>query len=410
MKNYKVILAVIFSFAVSQAFGQNMEEKINSYQKKIDSTQQTLNQLIANLKELKLVKVQKDIQKYGIPKLEDGDTVINHTAMSLCYSEKHEQSKWVVHIITPDIIYGGYGRTNDFREDSLVKTGTPVTKDYWYSGFDRGHLAPSSDFRWNLKALSESYFYSNMSPQRPEFNREIWAELESAVRSYVYEKKEQVIVVTGGILKDGLPKMGKVNKISIPEKFYKVVIDIEGDTTAGIGFIIPNEECDDPVMSYAVSIDEVEKQTGIDFFSSLPDSLENKLEASFDYKLWQTGHKKGNVLPIHRRKLPKNSYNTVQARSHYDEKGKVCGTVVSIHKSKKGNIFMNLDQKFPNQIFWCTIWKSNSFNFSYDVEKVLMYKKICVKGVIKEKYGNPSMSLQHEKQISFYKDEMKKKK
>ena len=410
MKTLRIILTFSFSILILIASGQNVSEKIKSYEKKINSTQKSLDSLIANLKAIKLVKVQKDIQKYAIPKLEEGDTVINHTAMSLCYSEKHEQAKWVVHIITPDIIYGGFGRTNDFREDTLVKTGTAVTKDYWYSGFDRGHLAPSSDFRWNLKALSESYFYSNMSPQRPEFNREIWAELEGAVRSYVYEKKEQVIVVTGGILKDGLPTIGKVNKISIPEKFYKVVIDIEGDSTAGIGFIIPNEECDDPLMSYAVSIDEIEKQTGIDFFPDLPDSLENKLESSFDYKLWQTGYKKGDVLPIHRRKLPKNSYNSVQARSHYDERGKVCGTVVSIHKSKNGNIFMNFDQRFPNQIFWCTIWKSNSYNFSYDVEKVLMYKKICVKGVIKEKYGNPSMSLRHEKQISFYDDEMKNKK
>ena len=108
---------------------------------------------------------------------------------------------------------------NNFRKDELVTSGTASKADYWYSGYDRGHLAPSADFRWSKTALSESYFYSNMAPQLPELNREKWAELENAIREYVIENKIQVYVVTGGILNDSLPRMqnkGRENEVSIP--------------------------------------------------------------------------------------------------------------------------------------------------------------------------------------------------
>ena len=129
--------------------------------------------------------------------------------MSLVYSEEHEQAKWVAHIISPDIITGNVSRTNDFRPDPHVSTGSTVEEDYFLKylqpdssykydgyGFDRGHLAPSADFRWSTTALSESYFYSNMSPQRPEFNRGTWAELEG-LHSWVHFPQPQNPIICG---------------------------------------------------------------------------------------------------------------------------------------------------------------------------------------------------------------------
>ena len=121
--------------------------------------------------------------------------------MILGYNENHEQAQWVSHIVLPDVEKGNVSRTNNFRKDELVTSGTASKADYWYSGYDRGHLAPSADFRWSKTALSESYFYSNMAPQLPELNREKWAELENAIREYVIENKIQVYVVTGGSVK-----------------------------------------------------------------------------------------------------------------------------------------------------------------------------------------------------------------
>jgi endonuclease G len=211
----KSILAIIF-FSITLLVGaQNIENKLNHLQDSMQVLNQKQIDLKAEIDELKLEKIREEIISIGLPELKEGEEVISHAALSLVYDENHEQAKWVSHIITSDIINGKTGRSNDFREDALVKTGSATEKDYFlktlkdgskdkydYDGFgyDRGHLAPSADFRWSKKALSESYFYSNMSPQLPEFNREKWADLEGLLRGYIFEHpKTQLYVITGPI-------------------------------------------------------------------------------------------------------------------------------------------------------------------------------------------------------------------
>jgi len=402
MKKLLIVLFVLLSFKVSSQ--ENINIKIDKLEDNLDSIKKEKEKILLKLEYLKLLRIRQDIQKIGLPKHTKDDVIIKHSAMSLCYDEKYEQAKWVVHIITADIIYGNTPRSNDFRIDSLVKTGTAVKSDYWDSGYDRGHLAPNADFRWSKKAVSESFFYSNMSPQRDKFNRERWADLENTIRQYVIESKEQVFVVTGGVLTDGLYTIGK-NKVGIPEYFYKIVLDYEGNEKKAIAFIMPNESCVYPVMHYAVNVDSVEKLTGIDFFPDIPDEQENKIEAHYDIKKWQTKKNKNNVQPLDTKDLSKGQFNTVEAKSHIGEKITVCGTVVSTKYSKKGNTFINLDQTFHNQIFTITIWKNNRVNFSYKPEKELLNKKICVKGiVIKDYKGIPAMNIKNEKAIKFIDD------
>lgn len=390
----------VFSFAQT-----DLEKAISDLQKKLEEHNREVAVLESGIEDLKLKKIIEDINTIGLPALTSGEEVVYHSAYALCYSEKHEQAKWVVHVVIPEISTGKVSRSNDFREDSLIKTGTSTKADYWYSGFDRGHLAPSADFKWSAKALSESYFYSNMAPQRPELNRERWAALEGTIRQYVTTFNEQVFVVTGGVLKDNLPVMmneGRVNDVSIPEKFYKVVLDYEGDEKRAIGFVMPNGRCEYPVMSYAVTVDSVEKLTGIDFFAALPDEEEARLESTLDIEGWQTGKEKGDVPPIAQKELPKKSFNTVQAKMFVGDDVTVCGTVVATKfHEKSGATFINLDKKFPNQIFSVTIWKNDLVNFDYNPVDDLMGKRICVKGEVGDYKGTPSMNLKNQKQLRF---------
>ncbi|HBF88562.1 MAG TPA: DNA/RNA non-specific endonuclease [Bacteroidales bacterium] len=400
----KIIFVSVF-FSCYGLFGQTVEQKISEKKTVLDSLVNAAKNVQIILEELKLEKVRSDIQKLGLPKTIETDTIINHLAMSLLYDEKHEQAKWVTHIITPDIIEGNANRSNDFRVDSMILTGSATKADYWYSGYDRGHLAPSADFRWSKKALSESYYYSNMCPQRPELNRERWAELENTLRQNVIETNEQLYVVTGGVLSENLPAIGE-NKVSIPEYVYKIALDIEGEEKKAIGFIMSNKYCSYPVMHYAVSIDSVEQLTGIDFFHALPDSIEDSLESNIDYKLWQKGKDEGNVNPLLPEELPKGAINSIDAKTLIGKKAKVCGTVVSTKLSEKsGATFINLDKKFPNSVFSITIWKNSRANFSYNPELELMDKKICVTGEIQDYKGTPSMYISNEKDVEFIDDE-----
>lgn len=373
----------------------------------------------AKLEGLKLAKLRVDLEDWGLPALNEGEKVIRHEAMSLVYSEKHEQAKWVAHIIRPEVVSGNQGRSNDFRVDPLIETGSAVEEDYFlkylqpdssfeYDGFgyDRGHLAPSADFRWSAKALSESYFYSNMSPQTPEFNRGKWAELEGFIRGYIARHPEsQLYVVTGPVLEDDLPVVERsVNKVAIPKQYFKVVLN--KDQQQAIAFLMPNKECLAPVESYATTIDKIEALTGIDFFPALPDPLEQSVEAQLDPFAWMPDAMQEDVRPIKAESLPAKSYNTVQARlfAGTGEKVKICGTVVSTKLTRKGHTFINLDKKFPNQIFTVAIWKDYAQNFSYQPHLELMDRKVCFEGKVNISQGTPTMEVQHEKVLDFLDD------
>lgn len=379
--------------------GSSEIDQINT---RIDSLMKTRNRLYAEREEIKLSRVRAALDRVAIPTLKEGDAVIRHSALFLCYDEKHEQAKWVAHIIHPDVISGGFSRSNDFREDTLVLTGTATKEDYWNTGYDRGHMAPSADFRWSRKALSESYYYSNMSPQKPELNRESWALLEDKLRYHVVVTGEPLFIMTGPVLEDGLPVIGTVNKVSIPKLNYKIALDITGDEKKAIGFIMRNGKNEYPTFSYAVSIDSIERLTGLDFFPALPDELENRLEAMTDVEPWKTEKEKGEVEPIPALSMPKGKFNTVQAKYQVNAKATICGTVVDAKFSEKsGNTFLNLDKRFPNDIFSVSIWKNDRVNFSYQPEVLLLNKQICVTGLVRENNGKPTMSISNEKAVEY---------
>ncbi len=407
----KSILFISLSLWICvNSFAQSTREKIETQEALIDNLDSQKEKALKIWEELKLTYVTEKLDKIGQPIGIDSLQLVKHHALQLGYSEKHEQASWVMHMVLPDVTTGNVSRTNDFREDSLVTTGTAVKDDYWYSGYDRGHLAPSADFRWSQTALSESYFYSNMSPQLPELNREKWAELENAIRDYVIHYQDEVYVITGPILTDSLPTMkneGRKNEVSIPNMFYKIVLDISGDTTTGIAFVMPNGYCAYPALSYATSIDKVEELTGLDFFASLDDELENKLESNSDASLFNTRGSEGEVLPINPTTLPKGKINTVQAQYNIGTKSCVCGTVVSTKFSEKsGATFLNLDKKFPNQIFSVTIWSKARSNFSYKPEDELYGKKVCITGTLESKDGTPTMNVTTEKNIEIIDNEI----
>jgi len=407
MKFYfrNILLLIDISLCLTTYSQTETDKEIQIISNKIDSLDSQRSKLFSKLEELKLNKIQNDLQSVGNPISDRKVEVTYHKAMVLGYDEKHEQALWVSHIVLPDVENGNVSRTNNFRKDKLISTGTASKADYWYSGYDRGHLAPSADFRWSKAALSESYFYSNMAPQLPELNRERWAELENSIREYVIENKTQVYVVTGGILNDSLPFMqneGRQNDVSIPNYFYKVILDKSNQKS--IGFIMPNGNCNYPVMSYAISIDSVESLTGINFFSKIKN--EEIIEQQLDVKNWQAGSEKGDIIPLNPTTLDKGMINTVQAQYNIGTKSTVCGTVVSTKYSEKsGATFLNLDKKFPNQIFSVTIWKDSRANFSYSPEIELKDKKVCITGKIENKKGAPTMNISSEKSIKIITNE-----
>lgn len=408
-------LSVLFFIAfVFSAAAQSTPEKINSTRAQLDALEQQRQQLLEKLEDLKLLKIQEDLQQVGLPATLPGDEQVKHAAIVLGFSPKFKQARWVSHIIIPDVINGVVFRTNDFRPDSALKSGSAVEADYFLKflqpdstykydafGYDRGHLAPSADFRWSKKALSESYFYSNMSPQLADFNRGRWGELEDAIRGYIYRNTgTQLYVVTGPFLEDGLPRIERgVNKLSIPKRYWKVVMDLRNKKA--IGFIMPNEAITKPLKSFAVTINEIEKQTGLDFFSKLSLTDQELLESQSAAAAWLPESSSADVEPIEQEKLPRGYFNTLVAQEWKNRSNEihVCGTVVSARISRSGNVLLNLDRQFPKQIFTVFIKKEHIINFNYKPEVLLKGKIICVKGKVIDLGGTAAMYAENESDL-----------
>ena len=234
------------------------------------------------------------IDKIEIPKVNTGEEVIYHTGYSLVYKEEHEQASWVAYELTKEETNNIYGRTDKFLVDPLVKTGTANDADYSGSGYDRGHLAPAADMGWSEVTEAESFYYSNMSPQEPGFNRGVWKKLEDLMRTWAVENNS-IYIVTGPILTDGLTTIGP-DKVSVPKYYYKVILDYTEPDIKAIGFLLPNSSQSGLLQNFVVSIDSIESFSGIDFFPKLPDNQERNLEKSITIDKWSwTSTKSANT-------------------------------------------------------------------------------------------------------------------
>ncbi|WP_128546749.1 DNA/RNA non-specific endonuclease [Larkinella soli] len=228
---------------------------------------------------LKLFDFEKQAD-FILPARSAGDQVIRHEGYTLRYRDDFEQADWVAYPLLENELEGDADRKNEqFQPDPLVETGTARSSDYSRSGYDRGHLAPAGDFKFSQRMMRETFFMSNISPQVPDFNRGIWKELEETVRTWAVRDKG-LYVVTGPVLQPGLKRIGKGTKVAVPLYYYKVILYCNNPTIRIIAFLMKNEGSERSLKQFVVPVDQVEQQTGIDFFPLIPDALEQRLESA----------------------------------------------------------------------------------------------------------------------------------
>lgn len=224
------------------------------------------------------------INNFEIPELKKNEYVVKHEGYSLSYNELNEQANWVAYQLTDIETIAKVKRENKFIIDPFIKTESANNSDYLKSGYDRGHLAPAGDMAWSEKAMAESFYYSNMSPQNPSFNRGIWKKLEEQLRNWATDY-HSIYIITGPVLDSNLETIGP-NKVSVPKYYYKVILNYTDSVIKGIGFIIPNLSSNEPLQHFAVTIDSVEKITNINFFPLLIDEKENAVEHHLNITDW----------------------------------------------------------------------------------------------------------------------------
>lgn len=213
------------------------------------------------------------------------EQILERTGYVASYNKTNLLPNWVAWHLTAERTEGSAKRSGvDFAEDTEVPEPRATDWDYYNSGYDRGHMCPAADNKWSKKAMEESFLFTNMCPQNGNLNRGDWNEMEMACRKWA-KKYGGLYIVCGPILYKGKHRTIGNNKVVVPEAFFKVVLRT-GDDPQAIGFIYKNTSGNRPKDSYVNTVDEVERITGIDFFPSLPDDVEKKVEAECDLGLW----------------------------------------------------------------------------------------------------------------------------
>ena len=211
---------------------------------------------------------------------------VNYEGYCLSFNSKMHVPNWVAWELTGIEANGLEPRKDNFRGDDNV-AGSAEKWDYSYSGYDRGHMAPAGDMKWSKKAMDESFYMTNMCPQAKSLNTGAWKRLEEKCRQWA-EVDSAIIVICGPVLTDPINEFIGDSRVAVPQRYFKVILSPYVDNPRGIGFIMPNGKVPGGMQAAAVSIDEVERITGLDFFSSLPDEIENEVESQCKFHYWST--------------------------------------------------------------------------------------------------------------------------
>ena len=257
---------------------------------KSDNQSKDLNRTPTNSINIQSSKVEMSSQEFcdlEIPETKPNEEIIVHPGFKLSYNEEHEQANWVAYQLTRAETNAVTTRTDKFIEDPEISTGSATNTDYSRSGYDRGHLAPAADMAWSNESMKASFYFSNMSPQVPAFNRGIWKRTEELARNWAI-KYDTLYIVTGPVLKSGLATIGP-DRVSVPVYYYKIVFDCKIKNlkaAKAIAFLIPNKGSDEHLQQFVVSIDSIEHLTGINFYPQLPDSMEKPIESNIKIDAW----------------------------------------------------------------------------------------------------------------------------
>ena len=229
------------------------------------------------------IPLGKDLET-PIPLVPRQEQIIRHSGYTVSYNKDLKIPNWVSYELTREETKGKEKRSNRFITDPLVKGLIATNADYARSRYDKGHMAPAADMKWSPQAMEASFYFSNICPQHPQLNRRGWKKLEEKIRDWAIADSA-IIIICGPIITKQPKTIGK-NKVAVPQQFFKVVLSPFAKPMRAIGFLFNNRQAVEPLSTYAVTIDSIERLTNMDFFAPLPDEIENKIEAEANYFQW----------------------------------------------------------------------------------------------------------------------------
>ena len=232
---------------------------------------------------------------FVLPRIDKEERVLGHRAYWTVFDARRCQAKWVAYMLTraeinhPVTKRDGMTWRKDPQEKSSLR-GTELKG----TGFQRGHIIPAADVKWDLGAMTESFYTTNMMPQQREMNRDVWEGVERMPRKLVKGFCDSIYIVSGPMWAKNPRRVGRMG-VPIPSGYWRVMLrrecrrrfDVDGNGWEGIAFFVPIEAVAKELTLYAMNINQLEKLTGIDFFPLLPDQIEEEVEKEWNRAAWQ---------------------------------------------------------------------------------------------------------------------------
>ena len=214
------------------------------------------------------------------------EQILKRKGYTTSYNSKTKNPNWVAWHLTKSHTYGSFQRKDEmFTVDEDAKGGRATDNDYYNSRYDRGHMCPAGDNKWDKQAMEQSFLFTNICPQNHGLNKYEWNDLEILCRDWAREYGA-IDIVCGPIYnqKSEQKTIGR-NKVWVPDAFFKVVLCRQGNPKA-IGFIYRNEGVKQRMEDAVYTVDEIEQLTGMDFFPALDDKTEDRIEAKASLSEW----------------------------------------------------------------------------------------------------------------------------
>jgi len=221
------------------------------------------------------------------------EKILKREGFTVSYNKTSKTPNWVAWHLTKAHTYGRFQRNEQmFSIDEDVPTPRATDNDYYNSRYDRGHLCPAGDNKWDKEALRQSFLFTNICPQNHGLNKNAWNDLEIQCREWA-RQYGAIDIVCGPIYRNvkdyksppaSLKTIGR-NKVWVPDAFFKVILCRKGQPKA-LAFIYENRGGTQRMEDCLTTVDEVERLTGIDFYPALADNIENKVEAESNYNEW----------------------------------------------------------------------------------------------------------------------------
>lgn len=216
-----------------------------------------------------------------LPQCSDGEDIVRHIGYTASYNHQTLCPDWVAWELTADELDGTADGQYPFSRDPDVKFPKASREDYSNSGWDKGHMAPRADMKWNYRALEESYYFTNICPQDHEMNSQAWRKIEELTRRMA-RRFGSVLVVCGPIYDSAERRHIGPACVHVPDRFFKALAFESGGQWYAVGFLVENNRQSRSPRTYAVPVDSVEAVIGRNLFPRLAEDV----EASYNWSNW----------------------------------------------------------------------------------------------------------------------------